>query len=114
MTPSDPPPGLQDASEQFSFQAPDGWLEAIARRVAELLAARDASTPEPWVGVREVASHLGCRPQRVYDLVHRKDETRIPHRKEGGRLVFKLSQLDRWIDSGGGASSHRRATTRSR
>jgi hypothetical protein len=105
VTPRDSPPGLHDASEQFSFQAPDGWLESIARRVAELLAARDASTPEPWVGVREVATHLGCRPQRVYDLVHRK---------EGGRLVFKLSQLDRWIDSGGGASSHRRTTTRSR
>lgn len=89
-------------SEQLSFEALDGWLEVLARRVAELVAARAADTPEPWVGVHGAAAHIGCKPQRVYDLVYRKDETRIPHRKEGGRLLFKLSQLDRWIDSGGG------------
>lgn len=94
-------------SEQLSFQAPDDWLETITARVAELLAARPGQTPEPWVGVREAAAHLGCKRQRIYDLVHRKDESRIPHRKEGGRLLFKLSQLDRWIERGDGGEVRR-------
>ena len=95
-------------AEQFSFEAPDGWLDAIADRVAELVAPRVAvQAPEPWVGVPEAATHIGCKPQRVYDLVHRKDESRIPHRKEGGRLLFKLSQLDRWIDRGSAGGEFR-------
>lgn len=89
-------------SALFSFEAPEGLIEAIACRAAELVATRQAQTPEPWVGVREAAAHLGCKRQRIYDLVHRKDETRIPHRKEGGRLLFKLSLLDRWVENGGG------------
>ena len=88
--------------QQLSFEVPDGLQEAIARRAAAIVAARDRAAPEPWVGVAEAAAHLACKRQRIYDLVHRKDRTRIPHRKEGGRLLFKLSQLDRWLDSGGG------------
>ncbi len=51
----------------------------------------------------EAAAHLGCKPQRIYDLVCRRASSGIPHAKEGGRLLFKLSQLDRWIASGGAA-----------
>ena len=89
-------------SEVFSIAASEGFVEAIARRAAEIVTERLAREPEPRVGVREAAAHLACKPQRIYDLVHRKDETRIPHRKEGGRLLFKLSQLDRWVEDGGG------------
>jgi hypothetical protein len=69
-----------------------------SRRVAEMLG--DRGGPERWVGVAEAAAHLSCKPQRIYDRVHRQDETRIPHRKEGGRLLFKLSELDRWVEQG--------------
>jgi excisionase family DNA binding protein len=93
----------------FSFEAPDALIEVIATRAAELVAERQARAPEPWVGVREAAVHLGCGRQRIYDLVHRKDESRIPHRKEGGRLLFKLSLLDRWVENGGGESRRRGA-----
>jgi excisionase family DNA binding protein len=88
--------------QQLSFGVPDGLQEAIARRAAAIVAARDRPVPEPWVGVVEAAAHLACKRQRIYDLVHHKDRTRIPHRKEGGRLLFKLSQLDRWLDGGRG------------
>ena len=30
-------------------------------------------------------------------------QRRIPHRKEGARLLFKLSHLDAWIEGGAGA-----------
>jgi excisionase family DNA binding protein len=54
--------------------------------------------PEPWIGVADAATHLGCKRQRIYDLVGRRT---IPHRKEGTRLLFKLSHLDAWIEGGG-------------
>lgn len=83
----------------LSLEVPEELVEQIARRVAEMLGDR-GGRPEPWVGVSDAAAHLSCKPQRIYDLVHRQDETRVPHRKEGSRLLFKLSELDRWVEQG--------------
>ncbi|MGZ4185019.1 MAG: helix-turn-helix domain-containing protein [Solirubrobacteraceae bacterium] len=62
-------------------------------RLRELVA--DGHGPEPWVGVEQAAAHLACKPQRVYDLVHQRA---IPHHKDGSRLLFRLSELDAWLD----------------
>ncbi len=62
-------------------------------RLREL--AGDDRRPEPWVGVQQAAEHLGCKPQRIYDLVHQRA---IPHRRDGSRLLFRLSELDAWLD----------------
>jgi excisionase family DNA binding protein len=70
----------------------DGDLERLAALVAQRL---DGRGPEPWVGVPEAAAHLACQPQRIYNLVHARA---IPHRKDGSRLLFKRSELDRWLD----------------
>jgi excisionase family DNA binding protein len=72
-------------------------LEELAERVAELLAERRPNGPEPWIGVEEAAEHLACPRSRIYSLVHRRDSTRIPHRKDGSRLLFKRSELDAWL-----------------
>lgn len=48
----------------------------------------------------DAARHLGCKPRRIYDLTSRRDLGRIPHRKEGRRLLFRLSEIDRWLDWG--------------
>lgn len=85
-------------SSALNLELPDALVDELARRVADLIGAQ--SGPEPWVGVAQAAAHLDCKPQRIYDLVHRQDETRIPHRKEGGRLLFKLSELDHWVERG--------------
>jgi hypothetical protein len=77
---------------------PPELIELLVERVAERVTPPSAS--EPWVGVADVARHLGCRPQRIYDLVSRRATSGIPHRKEGGRLLFRLSQIDVWIESG--------------
>jgi helix-turn-helix protein len=84
--------------EQPVLVVPPELIEALVARVVERLPLPLAG--EPWVGVAEVARHLGCRPQRVYDLVSRRATSGIPHRKEGGRLLFRLSQIDAWIESG--------------
>ena len=85
----------------LSMTLPDTLVDALAAR----LEARIARRPEPWVGVAEVARHIGCRPQRVYDLVYQRSRTGIPHRKEGSRLLFRLSEIDRWIESGSAGPS---------
>jgi excisionase family DNA binding protein len=64
-------------------------------QLAEAVAARLGNGPEPWVGVDRAAEHLSCKAQRIYDLVYRGA---IPHRKDGSRLLFRLSDLDMWLD----------------
>lgn len=70
-------------------------LEQLAECVAAHLAgAPTAAATEPWVDVAAAAMHLACKPQRIYDLV---SAGAIPHRKEGRRVLFRLSELDRWL-----------------
>lgn len=72
-------------------------LEALNRdpdavdRLRDLVGAR---VPEAWVGVQEAAAYLNCHRQRIYNLV--SDRT-IPFRKDGSRLLFRLSELDDWL-----------------
>lgn len=75
-------------------------LDALAARVADLLAERDAG-PELWIGVEAAAEHLACPRSRIYALTSRRDGA-IPHRKDGSRLLFRRSELDAWLDAGGG------------
>ncbi len=90
----------ESAVDGLALVVPPALLEALVGQVAERLAEQSRPAIEPWVGVADVARHLGCKPQRIYDLVSRRATSGIPHRKEGGRLLFRLSQIDRWLDSG--------------
>jgi hypothetical protein len=92
-----------DGTDSLTIALPPAVLDVIVERAAEQVAARLQTAVEPWVGVEEVAAHLCCRRQRVYDLVCRRQVSGIPHRKEGARLLFKLSQIDRWIEAGSAA-----------
>jgi excisionase family DNA binding protein len=85
--------------DDVSIPLPPGVLDVIAEMTAARLRA-SAVVAEPWVGVDDAARHLACKRQRIYDLVSRRT---IPHRKEGSRLLFKLSHLDAWIEGGGAA-----------
>jgi excisionase family DNA binding protein len=85
--------------DEMTIALPQALIELVADRAAERLGAR-LPVVEPWVGVEQAAEHLACKRQRVYDLVSRRT---IPHRKEGSRLLFKLSHLDAWVESGGAA-----------
>jgi excisionase family DNA binding protein len=62
-------------------------------RLRELVAV-DRPNDDRWIGVREAAAHLGCKPQRIYDLVN---QGRIPHAREGSRLLFRQRELDQWL-----------------
>ena len=80
-------PGAMDGTESITIALPDAVLDVIVERAAEQVSVRLRPVAEPWVGVEDVAAHLSCRRQRVYDLVCRRHVTGIPHRKEGARLL---------------------------
>jgi excisionase family DNA binding protein len=82
----------------LSLAFPPELVEAIAERAAEMLADRRAPELEAWIGVEEAAEHLACPKSRVYGL---SSAGRIPHRKDGSRLLFRRSELDEWLDRGG-------------
>ena len=50
--------------------------------------------PEPFVGVRRVAAHLGKPPSWVYN---RGADLGLPLYRLGNHLRFKLSEVDRWV-----------------
>ena len=53
--------------------------------------------------VAEVARHLRLGTRTVYDLVARKG---LPHARAGGKLLFDLAEVERWLarDAGGEAA----------
>jgi excisionase family DNA binding protein len=54
---------------------------------------------ERWVGVDDVAAHLGVGKDSIYRWVENRG---LPARKVGRLLRFKLSEVDAWVDAGGG------------
>jgi len=53
---------------------------------------------EPWVGVDDVAKHLGVAKDSVYRWIERR---RLPAHKIGRLWKFKLSEVDSWVRQGG-------------
>jgi excisionase family DNA binding protein len=86
------------AKSLVNLALPDEFVDAIAERVAELLANHESSQPEAWIGVEEAADYLACPRSRIYALVSKRA---IPHRKDGSRLLFRRSELDSFIENGG-------------
>jgi excisionase family DNA binding protein len=83
----------------LAVSVPVEFVEAVAVRVADLLAERANAAPEPWIGVEQAAAHLACGRSRLYALT---SAGRIPYRKDGSRLLFRASELDGWLAGGGG------------
>lgn len=88
------------AGTSVSLSLPDALLDVLAERVAALVigqlgAAAPASAP--WLDVTAAADYLCCKPRRLHDLV---SQGRVPFYREGGRLMFRRSELDEWLTSG--------------
>lgn len=49
---------------------------------------------EPWVGIQEVAAHLGVTPTSIYRWVERRG---LPARRVGRLFRFRLSDVDAWV-----------------
>lgn len=59
-------------------------------------------TDERWVGVDDVAYHLAVGKDSVYRWVEKRG---LPARKVGRLLRFRLSEVDIWVQAGGGETS---------
>lgn len=71
--------------------------DAALDRLADLVAERVAPATG-WLSAEGAAEHLACPVSRVYALVSAK---RIPHHRDGTRLLFRPAELDEWVESGG-------------
>lgn len=89
-----------DRPESLVLTLPAEVLDELVERVLARVDAERRHGAEPWVGVEAVARHLGCRRQRIYDLVSRRGGDGIPYRKDGARLLFRLSEVDAWLVRG--------------
>lgn len=86
----------------LTLTLPTELVEATARLAAELVAERlpgMVARPEPYMGVDAAAQYLAAPKSRIYALV---SADRIPYRKDGSRLLFRATELDDWLDQGGG------------
>lgn len=62
------------------------------------------ASDEQWVGVDEVARHLRVGRDSVYRWV---DSRGLPAHRVGRLLRFKLSEVDAWVQAGGGQGEGR-------
>ncbi len=77
-------------------EALDRLAERLAPRLAEHLAEQKGHAP--WLDVEAAAAHLRCPKSRIYALVSTK---RIPHHRDGSRLLFRQQELDDCVRAGG-------------
>jgi len=83
----------------LALEVPCELVEALAERVADLLAERLPAQrgPAPWLDVDGAADYLACKPHRVYDLVA---EGRLRCAKDGRRSLFRREWLDDYLLGG--------------
>jgi len=74
---------------------PPELIEAVAARVAEMLAERQRPAEHELMSVDEAAELLRCRRQRVYDLL---SQGRLPHLKDGARVLIRRAELLSYLE----------------
>jgi len=83
----------------------DDTLATLADRLADRLVPaivprlNPSQPPDSWLDVGHAAEHLSCPRSRIYALVSAR---RMPHHKDGSRLLFRREELDKWVRAGGG------------
>ena len=80
------------ASPALALELPDQLLDAIAERVLERLASA-ATPPSPWLTLEEAADYARMSKDTLY-----KRTGEISHTKQAGRIRFKRSDLDAWLE----------------
>ena len=71
-------------------------LERLAERMRPHLRAEPEE--DGFFDVKSAASFLDCPSSRIYALVSAR---RIPHHRDGSRLLFDRGELRTWVRNGG-------------
>ncbi len=80
------------------FEALYAKLEELSAEVRALRKAIKEQPERDEIGQMELAmSVTGLAQRTIYKLTHRR---MIPHRRVGGRLYFRRSELAAWLDNG--------------
>jgi excisionase family DNA binding protein len=82
----------------LTLSVPPELVQEIARQAAVIVLASQPDQPERWLNVEQAAGHLACGRDRIYALVSAR---RIPHHRDGSRLLFRVSELDQFVRDGG-------------
>jgi excisionase family DNA binding protein len=82
------------ASRPITLDVSSEFVEMVARRAAEIVAAGQSLSP--WLDTKGAAEYLACEPARIHDLVALK---RLHPRRDGRRLLFKSADLDDYLES---------------
>jgi excisionase family DNA binding protein len=72
-------------------------LDALAVEVRALKSRTNEKPAEEIGGLDLAVKITGLARRTIYKRTHRRE---IPHRRVGGRLYFKRSELLEWIESG--------------
>jgi excisionase family DNA binding protein len=88
------------AAPGLSLGVPPELVEAIAQRAAEIVLEQQGAAAEPpgYLDVDGAAAFLACPTSRIYRLVSAK---RIPHHRDGSRLLFDRGELRDYVRRGG-------------
>lgn len=65
------------------------------------------ASEEGWVNIGEVAAHLSVGKDSIYRWI---DTRGFPARRVGRLLRFRLSEVDEWVEAGGGNEPEARPT----
>jgi excisionase family DNA binding protein len=68
---------------------------AIAGAVQARLQPMAAPVESPFLTVREAASYIRAKPQRIYDLL---SSGRVPKHKDGARVLILRADLDAHLE----------------
>ncbi len=79
--------------ETLALPFPPEVVKAVAQRTAEILSERQLER-SGYLDVDRAAEFLACPKSRIYALV---SAGRIPHEKDGSRLLFDPVELRAWV-----------------
>ncbi len=82
----------------LALELPDELVDAIADRVMARIATHEPREPEGFLDVAGAAEFLACPASRIYALVSAR---RIPHHRDGSRLLFERGELRDYVSNGG-------------
>lgn len=80
----------------MGLMLPPELLEAVARRIAELVVADLGGSAEQWVDADGAAAHVGMSRKALYGAAA---EGRLPAHRIGKTMRFRLSELDAALEA---------------